>query len=225
MDEFDFKEEKTGQPKFKFGSAVLNLGSLIALISTLCAGGYFIQIFLDPQSSLNPLPPATTAVAELPTATLELLFTDTPIQTPTATLEPPTATPTPEPVVSFDIQDGSPAALDSSVFHPELACNFIGVTGQVFGLDDAPITGLQIHVTGTLNGEAVDKIGLTGAATQYGPGAYYEIQLGNTPVASDNTLQIVLLNEQGLSVSTATAFTTYANCQQNLILINFKALP
>jgi hypothetical protein len=115
--------------------------------------------------------------------------------------------------------------LDSSVFHPELACNFMGVAGQAFGLDDAPITGLRVQVTGMLNGEPVDKIGLTGAATQYGSGAYYEIQLGATPVASENTLQIVLLNDQGQPVSTATAFTTYASCQQNLILINFKALP
>jgi hypothetical protein len=225
MDEFDFKEEKTNQPKFKFGSAVLNLGSLIALISTLCAGGYFTQIFLNPQSSLNPLPPATTAVAEPPSATLELLLTETPTETPTATSEPPTATPTQQPVISFGIQDGSPAALDSSVFHPELACNFMGVAGQAFGLDDTPITGLRVQVTGMLNGEPVDKIGLTGAATQYGSGAYYEIQLGATPVASENTLQIVLLNDQGQPVSTATAFTTYVSCQQNLILINFEALP
>ncbi len=224
MDEFDFKEEKVSGSKFKFGSALLNLGSLIALISTLCAGGYFTQIFLDPQSSLNPLPPATTAAPELPTSTLESLLTDTPTQTVTATAEPLTATPTPELVITFGIQDGTPAALDSSTFHPELGCNFMGIAGQAFGLDDTPITGWHVQVTGTLNGEAMNKIGLTGAATQYGAGGY-EIQLGNTPVASDNTLQIVLLNEQGQPVSATTAFTTYASCQQNLILINFKARP
>ncbi len=220
MDEFDFKEEKTSKPPRKFGAAVWNLGSIIALISTLCAGGYFTQIFLDPQSGLNPLPPATATV-ELRTATLELLATQTPTHTPTATSEP---TATPEPVSSFRIQEGSPAALDSSVFHPELGCNFSGVAGQVFGLDDAPITGLRVQVTGTLSGEAVDKIGLTGAATQYGPGAYYEIQLGDAPAASE-TLHIVLINEQGQPISESTAFSTFDNCQQNLIFINFKELP
>lgn len=220
MDEFDFKDEKPSKPPRKFGAAVWNLGSIIALISTLCAGGYFTQIFLDPQSGLNPLPPATTAAAELPTATLELLVSET--ATATATAEPPTATP--EPVSSFRIQEGSPAALDSSVFHPELGCSFSGVAGQVFGLDDAPITGIRVQVSGTLSGEPVDKIGLTGAATQYGPGAYYEIQLGDTPVASE-TLHIVLINEQGQPISEATAFSTFDNCQQNLIFINFKELP
>ena len=218
MDEFDFKEEKPKRPVKKFGSALLNLGSLITLIAALCTGGYFAQIFLDPQSSLNPLPPPTTEVVlELPTATVAL-FTETPTETPE-----PTATP--EPVTSFGIQDGSPVALDASVFHPELACNFLGVAGQAFGLDNVPITGLRVHITGTLNGEPIDKIGLTGAATQYGPGSYYEIQLGSTPVASENTLQIVLTNEQGEQISQPVAFSTFESCQQNLILINFKEQP
>lgn len=222
MDEFDFKEEKPKKPAKKFGSALLNLGSLITLIATLCTGGYFAQIFLDPQSSLNPLPPPTTeAVLELPTATIAL-FTETPTETATATLEP---TATPEPITSFGVQDGSPVALDASVFHPEAGCNFLGVAGQAFGLDDAPITGLRVHITGTLNGELIDKIGLTGAATQYGPGSYYEVQLGNTPVASENTLQIVLTNEQGEEISQPLAFSTFESCQQNLILINFKEQP
>lgn len=218
MDEFDFKDEKPSKPPRKFGAAVWNLGSIIALISTLCAGGYFTQIFLDPQSGLNPLPPATTAAAELPTATVELFASET--ATATATPEP---TATAEPI-SFAIQEGSPAALDSSVFHPELGCNFMGVAGQVFGLDDAPITGMSVQVSGTLNGEPVDKTGLTGAATQYGPGAYYEIQLGDAPVASE-TLHVVLLNEQGQPISASTAFNTFDSCQQNLILINFKEQP
>ena len=88
-----------------------------------------------------------------------------------------------------------------------------------------PITGLRVHFTGTLNGEAVDKIGLTGAATQYGPGAYYEIQLGTAPVASENTLSVVLQNDQGQQISTPMTFSTFDSCQQNLILINFKERP
>jgi hypothetical protein len=123
------------------------------------------------------------------------------------------------------MQDGSPAALDAAVFRPELACNFLGVFGQVFGLDDAPITGLRVQISGSLNGEAIDKLGLTGAASQYGSGAYYEIQLANAPVASDNTLSIVLLNEAGDTVSSPISFSTSGECSQNLILINFKQQP
>lgn len=224
MDEFDFKEEKPRKPKGKFGSAVLNVGSLLALLASLCSGGYFLQLFLDPESEWNPLPPVTATIAPTQTSVL-----------PTATLEPtaeataqPSATPEPSPTVQpliYNLQDGSPAYLDATLFRPEQACNFMGVFGQVFGVDDAPLTGVRVQVAGTLNNEAVDKLGLTGAATQYGAGAYYEIQLGNAPLASENALQIVLLNENGEPLSSSTAFNTRGECSQNLILINFKQIP
>jgi hypothetical protein len=222
MDEFDFKEEKPAGPPRKFGSALLNLGSLITLLATLCAGGYFTQIFLDPQSDLNPLPPFTSVPTAAATQT-SILPTAEPTSdvAPTATLEP-TAT---VPAITYAIQEGSPAALDAAVFRPELACNFLGVFGQAFGLDDAPITGLRVQVTGTLNGQPVDKLGLTGAASQYGAGAYYEIQLANAPAASDNTLSVVLLDEAGQALSIPATFSTSSECSQNLILINFKQQP
>jgi len=88
-----------------------------------------------------------------------------------------------------------------------------------------PLAGLRVQVTGTLNGEPVDKLGLTGAATQYGPGAYYEIQLANAPVATDGALQIVLLNEAGQPLSSPVSFSTRAECNQNLVMLNFKQQP
>jgi hypothetical protein len=224
MDEFDFKEETAPKPRKKFGSALWNIGSLITLFGALCTGGFFTQIFLNPQSSLNPLPPIVTLTASATleaTATEILLATETPTEVPTATLAPPTATPD-APGGFFGIQEGSPAALDASVFHPELACNFMGVAGQAFGLDDAPITGLRVQISGTLNNEPVDKLSLTGAATQYGGGAYYEVQLADAPIASSNTLQIVLLEGNGQQVSAPVLFSTSDSCQQNLLMINFK---
>lgn len=224
MDEFDFKEEKPRQPKRKFGSAVLNVGSLLTLLATLCSGGFLLQLFLDPNSEWNPLPPATATIAATQTSVLP---TQTLPPTAAATAQP-TATPEPSATVQpliYNLQDGSPAYLDATLFRPEQGCGFMGVFGQVFGLNDAPLTGVRVQVFGTLNGAAVDKLGLTGAATQYGSGAYYEIQLGNTPLASENTLQIVLLNENGEVLSSPVAFSTRGECNQNLILINFKQIP
>lgn len=224
MDEFDFKEEKPRGPKRKLGSAALNLGSLLALLASLCSGGYFLQLFLDPESEWNPLPPVTATIAPtqtslVPTATLEPTLA--PTLEPTATLVP-TAT---VPAAVYQLQDGSPAYLEAALFRPEQACNFMGVFGLVFGLDDVPLAGLRVQVTGTLNGEPVDKLGLTGAATQYGPGAYYEIQLANAPVATDGALQIVLLNEAGQPLSSPVSFSTRAECNQNLVMLNFKQQP
>jgi len=223
MDEFDFKEEKPPS-KRKFGSALFNVGSLLALVASLCSGGFFLQLFLDPDSEWNPLPPVTatiepTQTSVLPTATPEPTLA--PTLAPTATLEP-TAT---VPALIYRLQDGSPAYLEAALFRPEQACNFMGVFGLVFGLDDVPLAGLRVQVTGTLNGQPVDKLGLTGAATQYGPGAYYEIQLANAPVASENQLQIVLLNADGQPLSSPASFSTRAECNQNLIMLNFKQQP
>ncbi len=224
MDEFDFKEEKTKKPG-KIGAAFWNCGSLFFFLGAIAAGAFIILLFLNPFSEFNPFPPIPPTEIPASTPTPETA-TSTPTQTFTATPEPPTATPTVDIAGGFfQIQEGSPAVLDASVFHPELACNFMGVAGQAFSLDGPPITGLQVHVTGTLDNQSVDKIGLTGAATQYGSGAYYEVQLANQPIASENTLQVTLLNASGSPISDAFAFSTTASCQENLVIINFSERP
>ncbi|MEX1071969.1 MAG: hypothetical protein WEC37_05015 [Anaerolineales bacterium] len=220
-DEFDFKDEKA-KKSFRFGSALWNIASLLILLAALCVGAFFVLIFLNPQSGLNPLPPGATAVVQAPTATLQATAASEELAT--ATGEPATAT---AEVAggSFAIQEGSPTALDSSVFHPELACNFLGIAGQVFGLDGLPISDMRVQVTGTLGGEPVSKLGLTGAATSYGDGAYYEIQLADAPVVSEGTLQIVLFDATDQPISDPVTFSTTDSCQQNLILINFNEQP
>ncbi|MEX1246982.1 MAG: hypothetical protein WEA61_00750 [Anaerolineales bacterium] len=221
MDEFDFKEEKPRKPS-RFGAALLNCVSLLFVFATLAVGAYFALLFLNPQSELNPFPPpvATVTQAASSTPTLE---TASATPTPTFTTTPePTLTPTPQELgQSFGIQEGSPAALDASVFHPELSCNFMGVAGQVFSLDGLPIADLEVAVSGTLNDEAVNKVGVTGAATQYGAGAYYEIQLSNQPIASAGTLQITVKQADGQPMSDPFTFSTTASCQENLVMINF----
>lgn len=225
MDEFDFREE---QPKrqSKFGAALFNIFSTSLAVASLCLGGLFTQIFLDPGSDLNPLPPVTATSTELPaTATPE-----GPTSTPTETVVPsetptPTSTPTYEPGSRYNIQEGSPTALDASIFHPDAGCNFSGVAGQAFGLDGAPVPNLRVQVAGMWNGEDIDKIGLTGAATAYGSGSYYEIVLGDEAVASDDTLTIALFDPAGEQISALYSFDTFAECDQNLILINFSAIP
>jgi hypothetical protein len=225
MDEFDFLEEKP-KSQSKFGSALWNVLSTLFAVASLIIGGLFTQIFLDPGSDLNPLPPVTATATQVPASPTP----SGPTGTPTITLAPsetPTLAPTPtyEPGSRYNIQEGSPTALDASVFHPEAGCNFSGVAGQAFGLDGAPVAGLRVHVSGTWNGAAVDKIGLTGAASSYGSGSYYEVQLGDQAIASDDTLNIVLLNPAGDEISNIYSFDTYASCDQNLVLINFSAIP
>jgi hypothetical protein len=222
MDEFDFKEEKTKKPG-KVGAAFWNCGSLFLLVAALAAAAFVVLLYLNPFSELNPLPPVPPTA--IPTIT-PTLAPATPTETPTVTVEPPTATPTLDVAGgSFQIQEGTPAVMDSTIFHPELGCNFMGVAGQAFSLEGTPITDIQVHITGTLGDQTIDKLGLTGAATQYGAGAYYEIQLGTQPVASENTLQITLMFPDGSAVSDPFSFSTSASCQENLVMINFSEIP
>src|SRR3972149_3667128 len=129
MDEFDFKKEKGPKKTFRFGSALWNCASLFLLLSTLAAAAFIALLFLNPHSELNPFPPQQAT-------------------------HPPTATPD-ELGSFFEIQEGSPSAVDSTVFHPELGCNFMGVAGQAFGVNGAPIADLQGQIRGTLDGQPV----------------------------------------------------------------------
>lgn len=226
IDEFDFKEEKKKR-SFKLGSALWNCAALFFFLAAIAAGSFIVLLALNPQSALNPLPPAVATATNAPTNTPTITPTPevTPTPTFTSTPEPPTATSTPdEPGGTFGMQEGSPSAVDSTIFHPELACSFMGVAGQAFGLDGAPIPGLQVEIIGTLNGEELNKLAVTGAATQYGTGEYYEVQLADEPLASDSALGVTLYDEAGQPISDTFTFSTTASCQENLIFINFVEL-
>ncbi len=234
MDEFDFVEKKPKR-RFRLGAALLNLISLGILIATIALGAYYVLLFLDPQTEFNPFPPAAassnTATVEVPATEVALevseepTATELPEATATELLATATIAPTHAPGSYYEIQPGSPVALDASIFHPDSGCSFLGVAGQAFGLEDTPIPGLRVQVTGMLNGEAIDKLGLTGAASQYGAGSYYEIVLGDEALASDGDLEIQVVDADGFAASDAFSFDTFSSCEQNLILINFKALP
>ena len=251
MDDFDFIEPKV-KKRFRLGAALMNLITLGIVFTTLAIGAYFVFIYLDPLSPFNPLPPqaaaetiaeaiptddlealvqdalaevtasALAAASATPTETAEATITLTPSETPIPSSPMPTATRAPGSY--YEIQEGSPAYLDSSVFHPDLKCNFLGVAGQAFGLDDAPIAGLFVQVTGELAGESIEKLALTGAATHYGTGSYYEIQLDTSP-SDASGLIISLLLESGEIISDPFTFDVNSDCEENLVLINFKALP
>ncbi len=241
MDEFDFIEAKP-KKRFRLGAAFLNLLTLSIVLATVATAAYFVMIYLYPYSEFNPLPPVQIVASIVePTATVELVqLTEEPTATatltetpePTFTLPPtntplpgsPTPTATRAPGTYYEIQEGSPAYLDSSVFHPDLECNFLGVAGQAFGLDDSPVAGLFVQIIGALEGEVIEKVGLTGAATHYGTGSYYEVQLASSPSDAEGMI-ISLLSESGEAISDPQSFDTSSSCEENLILINFKALP
>ena len=119
------------------------------------------------------------------------------------------------------LQLGSPAAINN-IYHSELDCAWMGVSGRVFDLSGSPIEeGLFVQLEGTLNGELVEKNGMVGMVTNSGPGSY-EFELGDKPVESTQTLWVQLFDQAMLPLSDQVYFDTFADCDKNLILINFN---
>jgi hypothetical protein len=247
MDSFDYQDHT--QPSRNISALVWNILTVLILLLTICVGLGFLMIFINPASAFNPFPPPTIpptlglpTITPTPFSVLPATWTPGPTQEPTVTDTPrptstsfatetpfslftPTATMTETQVVGgmpYDVAAGSPVAISSATFHPEAGCNWIGVAGQVLDMSGAPVsTGVFIQLSGVYAGEFIEATSLTGVAPQYGQ-AGYEFYLGDKPEASNKTLWIQLLNQEGGPLSEKIYFETFEDCNRNLIFINFK---
>lgn len=239
-DEFDFD----GKPS-RAGGAGLQLWDLltvIVLLATVCAVGYFVLVFLNPTSSLNVLPPGSAGFApQPPTPTITPLQLEptwtasptialTPSETPRPTftpiatdtpvsLFPPTRTPKPTntPKAPFS---ASTSQVESTLIYPDLACNWAGIGGTVVNANNSPIIGQVIVLRGTLEGKTIEQQTVSGINKAYGESGF-EFVLGNAPVAS-TTLYVQLVDLNGLPLSDKIAVPTSSDCAKNLVLVRFK---
>ncbi len=221
------------------GGAFWDILSILTLVGILALGVVFGLIFLNPFIGFNPYPPpAAVPTLFIPTGTptqkvLPSIWTPTATLAPTetATAEPPTATitatatdtpiPTDTPVASaYPYQPrGDPAVLAGSVIHPDEGCK-LWVAGQAFDMKGAPVIGLTVQLGGYLD-KQIYLLSLTGTALQYGPGGY-EFTLAEQAVASHESVWVQLLDQEGYPVSARMYFDTFAECDKNLVLVNFK---
>ncbi|WP_152031748.1 hypothetical protein [Longilinea arvoryzae] len=173
-----------------------------------------------PGQATPTLPGSSALKTQVPTVTLPPSATPEPSLTPTPTAtRPPTFTPTPTvPPKPFALQPGAMIPLPA-FSHASAGCTWMGVAGQVIGEDGQPVTNLVVTVIGTQNGAPAEWMGYTGSATVYGAGGF-EIQLAGQAAAAKYTIQLFDLN--GNPLSEVFPFTTSADCQQNLMMINFS---
>lgn len=94
MDAFDYADVAKASPPRSTSAVVWNLLTVLVLLVMLCLAGYFLLIFVNPFSAVNPLPPPTEE--PLPTALLYPSATAT-----KAAVMPATWTPTPLPPPSL----------------------------------------------------------------------------------------------------------------------------
>lgn len=120
-------------------------------------------------------------------------------------------------------QVGTPFGLPN-FSHPDLACNWMGVGGQIFGSDGWPVAFLVVEIGGELGEQPVSQLALTGTAQQWGPGGY-EFVLGDRPIASRRTLWLQVHDLEGRVLSGRLYFDTYDECNRNAIMINLAPAP
>ncbi len=237
----------SGGHRFSLMGLILNLLTTIILLATLVIGAGFAAVFVNPEfvGVINPYlpiklspaptlpptlgPPTATQtpanylpVAWTPTPTETEIPTETPTETPAPT-DTPTATPmTPQPSPTgwaFILQAENPKLTQN--FANTKGCQWMGLAGQAFDKQsNAPITGLAVHLAGTIGSTPFDLTSLTGSAPAYGPGGY-EFVLGNKPVASNQTLSVQLMDTSGVALSDKVYVTTSDQCSQNLVLVHW----
>jgi hypothetical protein len=167
------------------------------------------------------LPPTwTPTVTETSTASATASATPEPTATDTPVPDTPTLEATTE--AAFVVQPGSNVLVVN--FANDLGCAWMGVAGQVFDKNRNPLPGITVHVEGQLAGQLVDQDSLTGSSPKIGP-AGYTINLSDHPIASNGTMWIQLMDTAGLDLSDQVYFSTSADCDKNLVFINWNELP
>lgn len=254
MSEFNFDEPKpkkkssgfsiSGKPNF----GLWNILSIVVLLITVCLGVYFLMIFFNPNSSLNPLPPyelkiptatitprqldatwtPTPTVYVSPTATLLPSITPPPTNTP-ANFVPPTDTPIPTKTSTATATPKAPFSASSinhieSIIIPHLleaGCNWQGVGGTVDDQNSGPIIGIVVRLGGTYDGKTVELTTVSGISPEYGKSGF-EFVLSDTPINSRDKLYVQLLDQAGLPLSEKISIDTFSDCKKNLVLVRFK---
>jgi len=237
----DFNFEGTQSQRRGRSMQLWDMLSILVLILTACIVGYFVLIFFNPGASYNILPPggfgprvptATTTPIQLQATwtaspTLELTPSNTPRPTFTPfftstpfSLVPPTKTPKPSatPKAPFS---ATTQQVESTVIHPDLACNWAGIGGTVVDVNGSHVVGTVVVLRGTLDGRTVEQQTVTGINKEYGQSGF-EFVIGNAPVASRNTLYVQLVDLQNIPLSDPVYITTSSDCTKNLVLVRFK---
>ena len=216
--------------------------SILVLIISACIAAYFVFIFISPDSPFNILPPGgrgpktpTVTVTALQlqatwtaSPTLELTPSDTPRPTFTPfftntpfSLVPPTKTPKPSPTPKAPFSASLPTQVESTIIHPDLACNWAGIGGTVVDANNSPVIGTVVVLRGTLDGSTIEQQTVTGINKEYGPSGF-EFVLGNAPIASNKTLYVQLVDQQNIPLSDPAPFSTSTDCSKNLVMVRFK---
>jgi len=241
MDNYESVDQPVRRPSARI--ELWDMLSILVLLATAGAAGFMAMIFLNPNLSINPLPPGnpyapptftitpiqlvatwTATLTPFQTATDTPRPTFTPLSSPTNfSLVPPTKTPKPTstPKAPFSAIVN---ALQSDITIPHLqalGCNWQGVGGSVLDTNNSDIIAIAVRIAGFYDGKSVDITTVSGTSPDFGRSGY-EFKLGTVPLASNDQLYVQLLDQAGLPLSDNIYIDTFSDCNKNLVLVRFK---
>ena len=177
----------------------------------------------DSTPVLTPEPNETLIASQTPFSLVTDPFAPTGTKTSTFT---PTLTPTITQTQTREVLPfvlfGEQETMSSALIRPQLDCDWLVIAGQVWDLQGDPVTdSVSVHLFGELNGYEIDQYRLPGTDDAYGESGY-EFALEGFVLDSAESLYIQLVDADNLPLSNPYLLQTYEDCQQNLILVNFK---
>jgi hypothetical protein len=252
-DDFLKEKPKVSGPKKKASPDLTwDMLTVVMVLMTLCACGFFSSILMNKNSPLNPFPPATD-VPPPPTATMTPLGYE-PTWTPTPTVEP-TETPTKRPTYTtvptftpFKLTTatltftptitvvasrtphptGAPYTVtvsykESATFRADTSCASMYVAGQALDAKNSPVVGFRVKIGGSVPGKNFSTLPPTLTGLATAYGpSGFEFDLGLKPVASTKTLWIQLFDLSGAPVTEQYKLDTKSECKSNLIYVRFQ---
>ncbi|MDQ7024684.1 MAG: hypothetical protein Q9P44_03915 [Anaerolineae bacterium] len=193
-----------------------NVITILAWASTIAFITWMVTIWLNPQTTWNPLPPqtpfivitATTGAAAInpvtPTVNVEgQIF----IVATEAATETQVATESPYPFIAPDTVIHVPNGND-------LGCSWWSIAGTVSDSNGTALDGYRIRVVG----EGVNESVFSGTILTFGAGGF-ELPLIGTPQVAEFTVQ--LFSPQDAPLSPPVTVTTRAECDANVAIVNF----
>jgi len=221
-----YERRKRHRQRYLANAGMWNVLSIVFSVATVLLVAWFVKGLFLPELSTNIF----TKRASLPINTLadgSVPFVIPPTQKPgTKTTSAPeelkTTTPNTNTTYTFDLQ-AAPQSISANLFRSEQKCNWMGVAGQTFDLQGRPVPGITVQVMGPLYGKEIKFLSITGAAPWYGAGGY-EVFLSDKPFVSKDIFQVSLVDQAGRSLSPLIPFSTFSECEKNLVIINFHQI-
>lgn len=194
-------------------NTLYNVLTVLILIATVAFIIWALIIWNNPQSDLNPLPPATPFVVIT--------------ATPGAAIQGINATADASGQIFVVITD-TPAGLSAAnpftaqisyiANNNEMGCNWSSIAGAVSDIQGNGLGGYRIHISGNGLNETI----FSGTADTFGAGGFEFPLLDITP---ESNFIVQLFNPQNIQLSEAISVSPHAECDANVVFINFVGNP